>query len=55
MKNELTAAEWLALAEALEYLDESIFNIMQNDLEPYLENAVEKVKDTANKIKERNK
>ncbi|WP_265460327.1 hypothetical protein [Enterococcus sp. HY326] len=54
MKNELTAVEWLALAEALDYVNEVCFYELRGDMVPEYENALEKVKDTANKIKERN-
>ncbi|WP_265458699.1 hypothetical protein [Enterococcus sp. HY326] len=54
MKNELTTAEWLALAEALDYVNEVYFYELRGDMVPDYENVVEKVKNTAEKINERN-
>lgn len=53
MKNELTAEEWIALAVALNYMNEEFLYAERGDVVYEYETAVEKVNKVAGEIRNR--
>lgn len=53
MKNDLTAEEWLALAVALNYMNEEFLYAERGDVVYEYETAVEKVNKVADDIRNR--
>lgn len=53
MKNELTAEEWIALAVALNYMNEEFLYAERGDVVHEYETAVEKVNKVAGEIRNR--
>lgn len=53
MKNDLTAEEWIALAVALNYMNEEFLYAERGDVVYEYETAVEKVNKVANEIRDR--
>ncbi|MDT2704786.1 hypothetical protein [Enterococcus dispar] len=53
MKNDLTAMEWLALAIALDFMNEVSLYELRGDVVPVYESAAEKIKKIAVEIEER--
>lgn len=53
MKNDLTSEEWIALAVALNYMNEEFLYAERGDVVHEYETAVEKVNDVADEIRNR--